>query len=138
MNKDLHNIDDLFRNSIDGHAEEVPPDVWKNIDHGLDKKQAAFYKRKYFAVRAAAILVILIGGVTIAAILHFNQRQKISQGESSNGNIVTTSKGRGQNVKEEKAPQLETQKSVSDQNETVTDQNVVLKKQEGNIVDETK
>ena len=130
MNKDLHNIDDLFRNSIDGHAEEVPPDVWKNNDHSLDKKQAAFYKRKYFAVRAAAILVILIGGVTIAAILHFNQREKISQGESSNGNIVTTSKERGQNVKEEKAPQPQTQKGVSDHNETVTDQNVVLKKQE--------
>ena len=78
MNKDLHHIDDLFKSSIDGHLEEVPPDVWNNVDHSLDKKQAAFYKKKYFAVRAAAILLILVGGATIAAILHFNQREKIS------------------------------------------------------------
>lgn len=86
MNKNLHNIDDFFKKSIDDHLEEVPPDVWKNIDHGLDKKQAAFYKKRYFAFRAAAILIILMGGVTIAAILHFHQ-----QADSSIQNVVTVS-----------------------------------------------
>ena len=46
MNKDLHDIDNLFKNPIEGHAEEVPPDVWQNIDHSLDKKQVAFYRKK--------------------------------------------------------------------------------------------
>lgn len=89
MNKNLHDIDDLFKNSIDDHLEEVPADVWNNIDHRLDKKQAAFYKRRYFAVRAAAILLILVGGVTIAAILRYHQREKIMQGDTKN--TVTTS-----------------------------------------------
>ena len=97
MNENLHDIDDLFKNSIDGHLEEVPSDVWKNIDHSLDKKQAAFYKRRYFVVRAAAILLILIGGVTIAAILHFQQHEKVLPGRSADQNVVTTSNGNTNN-----------------------------------------
>ena len=89
MNKDLHDIDDLFKNSIDGHAEEVPPDVWNNIDHSLDKKQAAFYKRKYFTVRAAAILLVLIGGATIAAILRFHNPERRSRLNSENAVTVS-------------------------------------------------
>ncbi|MGZ3922549.1 MAG: outer membrane beta-barrel protein [Flavisolibacter sp.] len=76
MNKDLHDIDNLFKQSIDGHLEEVPAEVWQNIDHGLDKRQAAFYKRRYFTVRAAAILLLLVGGVTIAAILRYHSVEK--------------------------------------------------------------
>ena len=90
MNKDLHNIDDLFRNSIDDHIEEVPGDVWKNIDHSLDKKQAAFYKRKYFAVRAAAIFLVLIGGLAIAALLHYRESAKPSETDSANRRSIST------------------------------------------------
>lgn len=96
MNKNLHDIDDLFKSSIDGHLEEAPPDVWKNIDHSLDKKQVAFFKKRYFVFRAAAILIILIGGVTIAAILHFRQPEN-----SSNKNAVTTSDERKNKAPEE-------------------------------------
>jgi hypothetical protein len=126
MNKDLHNIDDLFKNSIDGHAEEVPPDVWRNIDHGLDKKQAAFYKRKYFAVRAAAILLILIGGVTIAAILHFNKAGKPSSEDSSNQNSVTTSNRKENNGKKKESIQKEATKDLIVENKQAEKQNIVL------------
>ena len=85
MNKYLHDIDNLFKQSIDDHLEEVPPDVWQNIDHGLDKKQAAFYKRKYFTVRAAAILLLLVGGVTIAAILRYHSSEKSAADETKIG-----------------------------------------------------
>ena len=100
MNKDLHNIDDLFKNSIEDHAEEAPPDVWKNIDHGLDKKQAAFYKRKYFAVRAAAIFLVLTGGITIAAILHFRRHEKSSLEPSGQNQVVTSNKNQNTTTKE--------------------------------------
>jgi hypothetical protein len=95
MNKDLHDIDDLFKNSIEGHTENVPPDVWENIDHQLDKKQAAFYKQKYFKTRAAAIILLLVGCATIAAILHYNAAQNrpltkpVTQYETNNLNGET-------------------------------------------------
>jgi len=85
MNKDLHDIDNLFKQAIDGHLEEVPVEVWQNIDHGLDKKQVAFYKRRYFTVRAAAILLLLIGSVTIAAILRYHSAE-----EQVGKEVVTT------------------------------------------------
>ena len=88
MNKDLHDIDNLFKQSIDDHLEEVPPDVWQNIDHGLDKKQAAFYKRRYFTVRAAAILLLLVGGVTIAAILRYHSSEKSAADETTVANGI--------------------------------------------------
>jgi hypothetical protein len=91
MNKDIHDIDNLFKQSIDDHLEEVPPDVWQNIDHGLDKKQAAFYKRRYFTVRAAAILLLLVGGVTIAAILRYHSSEKSTADETT----VTNGTGKG-------------------------------------------
>src|SRR5436305_5107794 len=98
MNKDLHNIDDLFKNSIDGHMEEVPADVWKNIDHSLDKKQADFYKRKYFIVRAAAIFLVLVGGLAIAAILHFHESVKPLAIDSANQSPVPTSNDHANNA----------------------------------------
>ena len=124
MNKNLHSIDNLFKKSIDSHWEEVPSDVWNNIDHNLDKKQAAFYKRRYFAVCAAAILVISIGGVTIAAVLHFRQHEKILSGNSSNE--VVTSSGRKDNRTEENATQEDGSKDRIIEREKGYNQNTKL------------
>lgn len=115
MNKDLHDIDDLFRNSIEGHMEEVPPDVWKDIDHNLDKKQVAFYKRRYFTVRAAAILVVLIGGVTIAAILHLNQKETVAPEYSRDQSVVTTSRGHVNSVEKKLTQNEEVKDFINDE-----------------------
>jgi hypothetical protein len=103
MNKDLHDIDHLFKQSIDDHLEEVPPEVWQNIDHGLDKKQAAFYKRRYFTVRAAAIVLLLVGGVTIAAILRYHSNETQSGKET----VVTNANGGGVKTNEKTAKAVE-------------------------------
>lgn len=129
MNKNLHDIDDLFKNSIDNHLEEVPPDVWKNIDHGLDKKQAAFYKRKYFAVRAAAILVVLIGGVTIAAILRFRKHENVLP---ENQNTVTTSNKKTNDVVKENSTQKEASKNSMVEKKRDETQNTILDKAQEN------
>ncbi|GAA4751151.1 outer membrane beta-barrel protein [Flavisolibacter ginsenosidimutans] len=68
MNDDLHNIDDLFRKGIEGHEEDVPPSVWEAISNDLDKKQASYYKHKYYRVKRASVLLLLLcflGGVYI-------------------------------------------------------------------------
>jgi len=68
MNDDLHNIDDLFRKGIEGHEEDVPPSVWEAVSNDLDKKQASYYKHKYYRVKRASLLLLLLcflGGVYI-------------------------------------------------------------------------
>lgn len=129
MNKDLHNIDDLFKSSIDNHLEEVPPDIWNSIDHSLDKKQAAFYKRRYFAVRAAAILLILVGGVTIAAILRYHQREKLMQGDTKNA--VTTSNEKKTRAKENTIPEKHSKDLIVENGENKEQNTVVNNNQEG-------
>src|SRR5690242_1198388 len=65
MNEDVHNIDDLFRNGIEGHEEAVPSSVWEGVSHDLDIKQASFYKTRYFQLKRAArilMLICVIGG----------------------------------------------------------------------------
>jgi hypothetical protein len=132
MNKDLHDIDKLFKQSIDDHLEEVPPEVWQNIDHGLDKKQAAFYKRKYFTVRAAAIILLLVGGVAIAAILRYHSDEKHAGDET----VVTNASGSGINGNEKAGKVAEqggekgnesTLQPGGSTSETGSDKNVVKK-----------
>ncbi len=60
MNDDLHNIDDLFRDGIEGHCEDVPPLVWEAVSHDLDKKQASYYKAKYNRLKQGAWLLLLL------------------------------------------------------------------------------
>ncbi|MGZ3918623.1 MAG: hypothetical protein ACXVBN_18240 [Flavisolibacter sp.] len=131
MNENLHNIDDLFKNPIDGHSEEVPPEVWNNIDHSLDKKQAAFYKRKYFVFRAAAILLIfLVGGLTIAAILHFHQSPHSIPVTSSQENSTETSvEARDQELTRKPTLQ-ETLKTRPTQDQSAEDQHLLTKSHE--------
>src|SRR5437763_8110975 len=60
MNEDVHNIDDLFRDGIEGHEEAVPASVWEGVSHDLDIKQASFYKTKYIQLKRAARILALL------------------------------------------------------------------------------
>jgi hypothetical protein len=63
MSDDVHDIDDLFREGIEGHEEPVPSTVWDAVSNDLDKKQASYYKNKYNRLKRAALLLLLIGFV---------------------------------------------------------------------------
>lgn len=68
MTDDLHDIDDLFREGIEGHEEEVPSSVWEAVSNDLDKKQASYYKNKYHRLKKASLLLLLLcflGGLYI-------------------------------------------------------------------------
>ena len=65
MSENLHDIDKLFRDSIEGH-EEMPPDkVWDALDNNLDKSNVIQIKRKYNNLKrlAIALLLLLLGTV---------------------------------------------------------------------------
>ena len=69
MKGDLHEIDDLFKAGLEG-KEELPEDkVWNAIEQDLDKNSAITLRKKYVRLRrAAAILLILLLGVSIYAL----------------------------------------------------------------------
>lgn len=66
MNKDLHNIDDLFHSAL-GQYEEIPSaEVKKNLEAALDKKDAESFKRKLTIwKRTALFLLLLLSGFVL-------------------------------------------------------------------------
>jgi Outer membrane protein beta-barrel domain len=64
MNKGLHDIDDLFRSSINEHVEFPSAWVWDQLNNELSQKQTGGGKRSLFLKRwAAAVLLMVCGGV---------------------------------------------------------------------------
>jgi hypothetical protein len=60
MNKDLHNIDDIFNSAHREFEEEPSSDVWNKINAGLDKKDAESYKRRFIGWKRVSILSLLL------------------------------------------------------------------------------
>jgi hypothetical protein len=60
MNKDLHDIDELFRSALEDHAEMPSASVKENLATALDKKAAEEYKRRFILWKRAALLLLLL------------------------------------------------------------------------------
>ncbi len=60
MNRDLHDIDELFRAGLDGHEETPSPGVKDALDAALDKKEATEYKKRFILWKRAALLLLLL------------------------------------------------------------------------------
>jgi hypothetical protein len=66
MNKDLHNIDDIFNSAQQRFEEEPSADVWDKINVGLDKKDAESYRIRFVGwKRVAIVLTILLSGFVL-------------------------------------------------------------------------
>lgn len=78
MSEDLHDIDDLFRDGLNGHMEDLPPGVWEAVSNDLDKKQASYYKSKYITLKRAALFLTFLCflGSTYFAFEVWNSKQK--------------------------------------------------------------
>ncbi len=60
MNKDLHDIDELFRAGLDGYEETPSSGVKENLDAILDKQDAEKYKKRFMLWKRAALLLLLL------------------------------------------------------------------------------
>lgn len=62
MDKHLHNIDQLFKDGIEGYTDPPSDNVWSNIDQQLDKREVSLTRYKYkiakYAVAAMALLTV--------------------------------------------------------------------------------
>jgi hypothetical protein len=63
MNKDLHDIDNLFRSSLESYEETPSPYVKERLEAALDKRDAESYKKRFLVWKRSAILlfVLLLG-----------------------------------------------------------------------------
>jgi hypothetical protein len=77
MSKNLHDIDKLFRDSLEGH-EEMPSDkVWDALDNNLDKSNVISIKRKYNNLKRIAIVLLLL---LLGTIVYEIQSKKTGKG----------------------------------------------------------
>lgn len=60
MDKDLHNIDDLFRSGLEDHEEMPSAKVWKAVDQRLDKDTVVTVKKKYKTLKKFSLLLLLL------------------------------------------------------------------------------
>src|SRR5437773_4149627 len=60
MSENLHNIDKIFRDSIEGHEEIPSQQVWNAIDNDLDKNKIKLINRKYTRLKMIAFLLLLL------------------------------------------------------------------------------
>ncbi len=66
MNKDLHDIDELFRSGLDDYEATPSAGVKENIDAALDKQDAKKYRKRFIIwKRAALLLLLLLAGLVI-------------------------------------------------------------------------
>jgi hypothetical protein len=60
MSKNLHDMDEIFKSAYERFGDDPSPDVWEKINAGLDKKDAAAYKRTSRNWKRAAIFLLFI------------------------------------------------------------------------------
>ncbi len=66
MDKNLHDIDDLFRSALEEHEEIPSTGIKERLAAALDTKDAAVYKRKLIVwKRAALFLLMLLTGLIL-------------------------------------------------------------------------
>lgn len=88
MSENLHDIDKLFRDSLEGH-EEMPSDkVWDALDNNLDKSNVIHIRRKYNNLKriAIALLLLLLGTIVYEIQSKKTGKQEVVSNGGSNNN----------------------------------------------------
>lgn len=89
MKKSLPTIDELLKNLVNNYDEDVPPELWLSIEYKLAKKQAPFYKKKVFLIRAAIILTVVAVGIISLVFFSISEAKIIFPTNSTEEIIVT-------------------------------------------------
>ena len=60
MDKDLHEIEDLFKSGLENNKEIPSLQVWDSIDNRLDNDKVAVIQKKYQALKRLSLLLLLL------------------------------------------------------------------------------
>ncbi|MDE3183345.1 MAG: outer membrane beta-barrel protein [Bacteroidota bacterium] len=89
MDKNLHNIEDLFKKGLEGNEESPSEEVWNAIDQSLEKANSLKFKRKYYSLkRATAVLIVILALLSIYVLR--NESKKQIESNKKNENIFTS------------------------------------------------
>jgi hypothetical protein len=81
MDKNLHNIEDLFRKMLDDNEEIPSQKAWDGIEKKLDKDNVVSIKKKYnFLKKITVLLVLLLAGLCIY-VWKFQDRNPANHGK---------------------------------------------------------
>ncbi len=66
MDKNLHDMDDIFKRAYHDFEDEPSGDSWSKLQAGLDRRDAEKYRRRFIVWKSAAILlVIALSGIIV-------------------------------------------------------------------------
>ena len=77
MNKNLHNIDKLFKTAIERIEDEPSSSVWESIDKDLDKKKVVSISKKYHKLKFAVSFLLIFSIGMAMYILQVNRKNKV-------------------------------------------------------------
>ena len=63
MDKNIPDIDHVFRTAHEGYEQEPSNEVWQKLEAGLDKRDAEKYRRWFLGWRIAGILLFIACGI---------------------------------------------------------------------------
>ena len=92
MNKDLHNIDDLFKQAIEGQQEIPPANVWDKIDNELDKNKVVSIQKKYNYLKRVAIALFIFCFMACVYALYLHNSKGTGKIVTTNKNVIPTIK----------------------------------------------
>ncbi len=83
MDKNLHEIDKLFLDSLESYEEQPSENVWPSIENDLNRKDVTKYKTKYkFLLRTVVCVVLLLASLLAGDIIQthtYNVKQNDSR-----------------------------------------------------------
>lgn len=89
MDKNLQNIEDLFKKGLEGNEEVPSEEVWNAIDQSLEKANSLKFRKKYYTMRWAAAF-LAAGLAAMSIYLLRNESQKQNAARPGIENLVTS------------------------------------------------
>lgn len=94
MDKNLHDIENLFRSSLDDNEETPSSKVWDGVEQILDKDNVSIIKKKYSNIkRVAVLLLLLLTGLCIYDLHKSYQKRELATGNKSINNGIVKPDG---------------------------------------------
>jgi hypothetical protein len=85
MDKNLQNIEDLFKKGLEGNEESPSEEVWNTIDQSLEKASSLRFRKKYYTLRwATAFLAVGLAAMSIYLLKNESQKQNAVKAKTEN------------------------------------------------------
>ena len=97
MDKNLHDIEDLFKSALDDHEEMPSAKVWEAVDNRLDKESIIKIEKKYkSAKRLLFLLLLLLSALSLYELNNYYNKSNLAeknynQGKETTNDLTNTS-----------------------------------------------